>query len=173
MQGTQAQLLGPTCRGATKPVSPNYWVHVPQLWEACTPQQSSPVPQLGPDIAMNKQTSKRSKSSTNQGNEQLLIPLQKICRYKVSVNLIKTKMQWKIKLRASLWLSGKVLLPMQETWVRSLIQDPTCCGATKPAHPNCCTCPRGPWNRTYWRVHPGASALQRERPPQREATHCT
>ena len=60
MQGTQVRVLvweDPTCRGATKPVSHNYWARVPQLlkptrlepvlhnkdkplqWEACTPQQ--------------------------------------------------------------------------------------------------------------------------------------
>ena len=34
MKGTQVQALvreDPTCRGATKPVSNNYWAHVPQL----------------------------------------------------------------------------------------------------------------------------------------------
>ena len=30
----------------------------------------------------------------------------------------------------------RIHLPMQETWVRSLIQDPTCCAATKPVRPN-------------------------------------
>ena len=33
------------------------------------------------------------------------------------------------------WL--RIRLPMQGTWVRSLVQeDPTCCGATKPLHHN-------------------------------------
>ena len=34
MQGTQIQALvwdDPTCHGATKPMSHNYWAHVPQL----------------------------------------------------------------------------------------------------------------------------------------------
>ena len=75
MQGTQVRSLvweDPTCRGATKPASHNYWACVPQLlsphattteahtprahalqqekppqWEARTPQQSCPrSPQL-------------------------------------------------------------------------------------------------------------------------------
>ena len=34
------------------------------------------------------------------------------------------------------WLG--VHLPVQGTWVRSLVQeDPTCCGATGPVHRNC------------------------------------
>ena len=33
------------------------------------------------------------------------------------------------------WL--RICLPMQGTWVRSLVgEDPTCCGATKPTHHN-------------------------------------
>ena len=33
------------------------------------------------------------------------------------------------------WL--RICLPMQGTWVRSLVQeDPTCCGATKPVRHN-------------------------------------
>ena len=59
MQGTWVQALvleDPTCRGATKPASHNYWAHAPQLLkparlepelrnekpppcEACAPQQ--------------------------------------------------------------------------------------------------------------------------------------
>ena len=48
-------------------------------------------------------------------------------------------------LQASLvaqWIRS--LLPMQETWLRSLIQeDPTCCGATKPVCPNACALQQG------------------------------
>ena len=47
MQGTQFRSLvreDPTCRGATKPVRPNYWAHVPQLTKpACS---GTHVPQL-------------------------------------------------------------------------------------------------------------------------------
>ena len=61
--------------------------------------------------------------------------------------------------RASLlaqWLT--ICLPMQGTWVRvPVLEDPTCCGATKPMHHN------------YWAQAPRACALQQEKPPQWEA----
>ena len=55
---------------------------------------------------------------------------------------------------------------MPRTLVQSLVQeDPTCCGATKPVH------------HSYWAqglqlpkpAHPGAGALQQEKPLQWEA----
>ena len=37
------------------------------------------------------------------------------------------------------WL--RINLPMQRTWVRSLVQeDPTCCGAMNPTRPASCAC---------------------------------
>ena len=64
----------------------------------------------------------------------------------------------KSPIRASLvaqWL--RICLPMQETRVRALREDPTCRGAT------------GPVRRSYWARVPGAHAPQQERPPQWEA----
>ena len=86
-QGTRVRALvreDPTCRGATKPVSHNYWAcalepashncwaHVPgarapqqeepQQWEACAPQQSSPrsqQPRESPHAAMKTQWSQK------------------------------------------------------------------------------------------------------------------
>ena len=41
-------------------------------------------------------------------------------------------------------------LPMQETWVQSLIQeDSICCGATKPVCHDHQTCALGPGSRDY------------------------
>ena len=44
--------------------------------------------------------------------------------------------KWKFKnmtYRLPWWLSGRVHLPVQETWVQSLVwEDPTCCWAAKP-----------------------------------------
>ena len=74
------------------------------------------------------------------------------------------------------WL--RVCLPMQGTWVRSLVQqDSTCCGAAKPVCHNYWTCALEPSGCNYWAhmpqvlkaVHPRACALQQEKPPQWEA----
>ena len=46
------------------------------------------------------------------------------------------------------WL--RILLPMQGTWVRSLVQeDPTCCRATKPMHHNYSSCALEPASHNY------------------------
>ena len=52
----------------------------------------------------------------------------------------------------------RVRLPMQGTWVWSLVlEDPTCHRTTKPVHHN------------YWALRPRASAPQQKKPPQWEA----
>ena len=81
------------------------------------------------------------------------------------------------------WL--RIRLPMQGTWVRSLVQeDPTCRGATKPVRHNYWACALEPTSHNYWACEPQllrlrattteactprARASQQERPPQREA----
>ena len=74
------------------------------------------------------------------------------------------------------WL--RIRLPMQGTWVRSLVrEDPTCCEATKPVCHNYCACTLEPTSHNYWArapqllkpAHPRAHALQQEKPPQWEA----
>ena len=45
----------------------------------------------------------------------------------------------------------RIHLPMQGTWVRSLVQeDPTCHGATKPVHHNYWACALEPSSHNYW-----------------------
>ena len=95
------------------------------------------------------------------------------------------------------WL--RIHLPMQETWVWSLVwEDPTCHRATKPMHHNYWACNLEPVNHNYWdrvpqllkpmcpRAHvpqllslcaattearmPRAHALQQEKPLQWEAS---
>ena len=47
------------------------------------------------------------------------------------------------------WL--RIHLPMQGTWVWSLVQeDPTCHGATGPLRHNCWACALGPASHHYW-----------------------
>ena len=54
------------------------------------------------------------------------------------------------------WLSGRVCLPVQGTWVWALIQeDPTCRGATKSVHHNHWACALESGSRNY-----AAHALQ-------------
>ena len=57
-----------------------------------------------------------------------------------------------VKKRTSLvaqWL--RIHLPMQATWVRSLVQeDPTCRGATKPVRHNYWACALEPTSHNYW-----------------------
>ena len=94
------------------------------------------------------------------------------------------------------WL--RILLPMQGTWVRSLVwEDPTCHGATKPVCHNYWACALEPASHNYWahapqllkpvhsRAHvpqllspcaattdacaPRTCAPQQEKPPQWEA----
>ena len=72
----------------------------------------------------------------------------------------------------------RIHLPMQETWVESLIRDnPICHRATKPVRHSCWACALEPTSHTYW-AHvpqllksecPGARALQQEKPPQWKA----
>ena len=58
----------------------------------------------------------------------------------------------RVKAGASLvvqWL--RIRLPMQKTWVRSLVrEDPTCCGATKPTRHNYWACALEPGSHNYW-----------------------
>ena len=76
------------------------------------------------------------------------------------------------------WSSGWVHLPMQESQVRSLIQeDPTCLRAAKPVYHNCWACALASGSHSYW-AHmpqllkpacPRACAPQQEKPLQWEA----
>ena len=51
------------------------------------------------------------------------------------------------------WL--RIWLPMQGTWVRSLVwEDPTCHGATKPMCHNHWACPLEPVSHNYWTCSP-------------------
>ena len=53
-------------------------------------------------------------------------------------------------LRASL-VTQRIYLPMQETWVPSLIQkDPICCEATRPTHHNSWACAPELGSHSYW-----------------------
>ena len=76
------------------------------------------------------------------------------------------------------WLRSKECLPMQKTWVQSLIQeDPTCCRATKPVCHNYWVCVPQPMSHKYCAyvpqllkpTSPRARAQQREKSPQWEA----
>ena len=54
-------------------------------------------------------------------------------------------------LRFPWWRSGWVHLPMQETWVQSLVLgDSTCCKATKPTCHSHWRCALEPASRKYW-----------------------
>ena len=49
----------------------------------------------------------------------------------------------------------RIRLPMQGTWVRSLVQDdPTRRGATKPVHHNYWACALEPVSHNYWAHEP-------------------
>ena len=66
------------------------------------------------------------------------------------------------------WL--RIRLPMQETWVRALVQeDPTCRGATKPVRHNYWACALEPVSHNYWTCMPRAHAPQQAEPLQWEA----
>ena len=61
---------------------------------------------------------------------------------------LATKRNEGVSLVAEGW---RICLPMQETWVWSLIcEDSTCCGATKPVHHNHWACAPRAWSRDYW-----------------------
>ena len=61
------------------------------------------------------------------------------------------------------WL--RICLPMQGTWVQSLVQeDPTCCRATKPVLHNYWGCALEPASHNYRARMPRAHALQQEKP---------
>ena len=71
------------------------------------------------------------------------------------------------------WL--RICLTLQGAWDQSLVwEDPTCLGATKPEHPNYWACALKSMSHNYWDqvsqllkpVHPGARALQQEKPPR-------
>ena len=86
-------------------------------------------------------------------------------------------------LKSSVWASLvvqwlRIRLPMQGAWVRALVwEDPTCRGATKPAHHNYWACALEPTSHNYWSLcattteayAPRVRAPQQEKPPQREA----
>ena len=64
----------------------------------------------------------------------------------------KLHITWDFKDRGfpdgSVW---RICQPMQETWVRSLVQkDSTCCGAAEPVHQNYWACALEPRNHSYW-----------------------
>ena len=76
------------------------------------------------------------------------------------------------------WLKERIRLPMQETWVQSLIwEDPTCHGAIKPMCHNYWACALEPESWKYWAhvlqllkpEHPRAHAPKQEKPPKWEA----
>ena len=81
--------------------------------------------------------------------------------------------------RASLlaqWL--RICLPVQETWVQSLVQeDPVCHEAAEPVGHDFWACAVEPASCACWArvplllkpAHPGACAPQQEKPPQWEA----
>ena len=74
------------------------------------------------------------------------------------------------------WL--RIRLPMQETWVRALVQeDLTCRGATKPVRHNCWACALEPASHSYWarvpqllspRAETTEARAPRSRAPQQE-----
>ena len=73
------------------------------------------------------------------------------------------------------WL--RIRLPLHGTRVWALVrEDPTCCGATKPARHNYWACALEPTSHNYWSPRattteacaPRARALQQEKPPQWE-----
>ena len=48
----------------------------------------------------------------------------------------------------------RIHLPLQETWIGSLIwEDPTCCGSTKPERHNYWACAREPGSHNHWSMH--------------------
>ena len=89
------------------------------------------------------------------------------CMFQITHQEVSLAAQW-----------SRVRLPMQETWVRSLIQeDPTCHGATELVCHNCWTCAPKPGNHNHWAhaqqllkpPHPRTRAQRPEKPPQWEA----
>ena len=59
------------------------------------------------------------------------------------------------------WL--RTCLPMQRTWVGSLVQeDLTCLGAIKPVNRNCWACTLEPMSLNHWSLHHRACAVQKE-----------
>ena len=79
--------------------------------------------------------------------------------------------KWKFKnmtYRLPWWLSGRVHLPVQETWVQSLVwEDPTCSGKTNAMHHN--------WAHVLQLLkptHPWACVLQQETQRNEKPTHC-
>ena len=116
--------------------------------------------------------------------QSLILPLFKIllfCSSWIFFALIFIFLKYCIKIfilgasQVSQWL--RICLAMQGTLVRSLVQDPTCHGATKPVHHNHWACALEPLSHNYWThrlqllkpEHPRACAPQQEKPPQWEA----
>ena len=75
-----------------------------------------------------------------------------------------------VLLKKQLWTSLvvqwlRLCLPMQGTWVRSLVwEDPTCHRATKPLHHNYWACVLEPTSHNYWACAPPAHTPQLLRP---------
>ena len=83
----------------------------------------------------------------------------------VSLKNICQKNRSKASLVAQWW---RIHLPMQDTWVQSLIwEDPSCCGATNPEHHNYWVCALESETHGYWSLR--ACDLQQEKPLQWEA----
>ena len=84
MQGTQVRALvqeDPSCRGATKPVSHNYWAHVPQLLK---PEQLEPV--------LHNKRSHRNEKPAHHNEELPRLPqLEKACVQQWRPNAVKNK----------------------------------------------------------------------------------
>lgn len=89
------------------------------------------------------------------------------CMFQITHQEVSLVAQW-----------SRVHLPMQETWVQSLIQeDPTCHGATELVCHSCWTCAPKPANHNHWAhawqllkpPHPRTRAQRPEKPPQWEA----
>ena len=77
---------------------------------------------------------------------------QSQCKTLINI-LTHTTVKKKLKSRGTSleaeWL--RIRLPMQGTWVWSLVQeDPTCRGATKPVHHNYWACALEPASHNYW-----------------------
>ena len=89
-------------------------------------------------------------STSNQSEWKVLI---KHLRYLIE---IPKRSHLKSRARTSLvvqWL--RIRLPMQGTWVRSLVEeDPTCCGTTKPVRHNYWAWALEPASHNYWAQTP-------------------
>ena len=120
MQGTRVRALvweDPTYRGATKPVSHNYWACASG---ACAPQRERPRRWEARAPRWRVAPARRNWRKPSHRNEDPTEPKININKW---MNLKKKKKKKKKRIR----------LPMQGTRVWSLVREgPTCHGATKP-----------------------------------------